>query len=203
MKGKLIKDDEGWWVQHKAKGLDGNLEYIAESMLHPDDVKQIEEDAKVFDNIEARIAAYPDVEFEMVTEVVASVGDSEQQDEYTVSYAKLIPSKEQQKQLITEIMDLDAKDGLYDTVSDTVNDVEKLAEQYVNTNYPEYTNPKEKAAAIEDVCWGYNKAKETLYTEEQVREAIGMARNGMSKSAYTIIATEEEIIQSLKQPKKD
>ena len=114
MKGKLIKDDEGWWVQHKAKGLDGNLEYIAESMLHPDDVKQIEEDAKMFDNIEARIAAYPDVEFEMVTEVVASIGDSEQQDEYTVSYAKLILSKEQQKELITEIMNEDAKDGLYE-----------------------------------------------------------------------------------------
>jgi len=35
-------------------------------------------------------------------------------------------NKEQQKQLITEIMDLDAKDGLYDTVNDTVNDVVKL-----------------------------------------------------------------------------
>ncbi len=93
MKGKLIYDQEGWWVQHKAKGLDGNLEYIAESMLHPDDVKQIEKDAQVFDNIEARIAAYPDVEFEMVTEVVASVGNSEEQDEYTVSYAKLIQPK--------------------------------------------------------------------------------------------------------------
>ena len=114
MKGKLIKDNEGWWVQHKAKGLDGNQEYIAESMLHPDDVKQIEEDAKVFDNIEARIATYPDVEFKIVTEVVASVGNSEEQDEYTISYARLIPSKEEQKQLITEIMDLDAKDGLYE-----------------------------------------------------------------------------------------
>jgi len=95
MKGKLIKDDEGWWVQHKAKGLDGNLEYIAESMLHPDDVEQIEKDAQVFDNIEARIAAYPDVEFKMVTEVVASVGDLDTQDYYTISYAKLINTEEQ------------------------------------------------------------------------------------------------------------
>ena len=139
-------------------------------------------------------------------------------------YAKLIPSgelkftnignKESQKELIKEIMDLDAKDGLYeDEVSptytgeypfppkdryDTVNDIEKLAEQYVNTNYPEYTNPKEKAAAIEDVCWGYNKAKETLYTEEQVREAMSMARK-LSGVAYT----NDEIIQSLKKLKKD
>jgi hypothetical protein len=224
MKGKLIKDYEGWWVQHKAKGLDGNLEYIAESMLHPDDVKQIEEDAKVFDNIEARIAAYPNVEFEMVTEVVASVGNSEEQDEYTVSYAKLIPSKEQQKQLITEIMDLDAKDGLYeDEVSptytgeypfpskdryDTVNDIEKLAEQYVNTNYPEYTNPKEKAAAIEDVCWGYNKAKETLYTEEQVNQKMidfaEWCRTQYKLNGETFLI--EQLFseyKSLKQPKKD
>ncbi len=114
MKGKLIYDQDGWWVQHKARGLDGNLEYIAESMLHPDDVKQIEKDSQMFDNIEARIAAYPDVEFEMVTETVASVGNSDEQDEYTITYAKLIPSKEQQKQLITEIMELDAKDGLYE-----------------------------------------------------------------------------------------
>jgi hypothetical protein len=93
MKGKLIKDHEGWWVQHKAKGLDGNLEYVAESMLHPDDVKQIEKDSQVFDNIEARIAAYPDVEFEIVTEVVTSVGNSEEQDEYTITYAKLTEPK--------------------------------------------------------------------------------------------------------------
>ena len=125
MKGKLIKDDEGWWVQHKAKGLDGNLEYIAESMLHPDDVERMLPDDEKFvkDNC-------PDVEFEMVTEVVASVGDLDTQDYYSISYAKLIPSKEQQKQLITEIMDLDAKDGLYDTVNDTVNELDKLAYQY-------------------------------------------------------------------------
>jgi hypothetical protein len=53
-----------------------------------------------------------------------------------------IGNKESQKELITEIMDLDAKDGLYE------DDVEKLAEQYVNTNYPEYTNPKEKALEL-------------------------------------------------------
>ena len=51
---------------------------------------------------------------------------------------------------------------------------------------------------------GQKKAKETLFTEEQVREAIDMARNGMSRqTAYTIISTSDEIIQSLKQPKKD
>jgi len=193
MKGKLIKDHEGWWVQHKAKGLDGNLEYIAESMLHPDDVKQIEEDAKVFDNIEARITTYPDVEFKIVTEVVASVGNSEEQDEYTISYARLIPSKEEQKQLITEIMDLDAKDGLYDTV----NELDKLAEKTFKGD--------DATTFVQREIWkdGYNKAKETLYTEEQVRFIIcksfllGVDRGEYSKDF------EDRMIESLKQPKKD
>jgi hypothetical protein len=42
----------------------------SELPLHPDDVKQIEEDSKTFDNIEARIAAYPDVDFEIVISAI-------------------------------------------------------------------------------------------------------------------------------------
>lgn len=41
---------------------------------------------------------------------------------------------------------------------------------------------------------GYNKAKETLYTEEDLIDAIGMARNEPDM-------TWRDIIQSLKQPK--
>jgi hypothetical protein len=114
MKGKLIYDQEGWWVQHTATSPDGKEYFQADTMLHPDDVKFLEDCNLVFDNLEARININPEVEFEMVTETVMSVGNSEEQDEYTHTYAKLIPSKEEQKQLITEIMDLDAKDGLYE-----------------------------------------------------------------------------------------
>ena len=103
-------------------------------------------------------------------------------------------NKEQQKQLIIEIMDLDAKDGLYE------DDVQKLAEQYVNTNYPEYTNPKEKAAAIEDICWGYNKAKETLYTEEDIDNILSMYAD--DAPASYIKRDYKKYLQSLKQPKK-
>ena len=49
--------------------------------------------------------------------------------------------------------------------------------------------------------WGYDKAKETLYTEEQVREAICMARNMSGYVTYEY--TENEIIQLIKQTKKD
>jgi hypothetical protein len=198
MKGKLIKDNEGWWVQHKAKGLDGNQEYIAESMLHPNDVKFLEDCNLVFDNLEARININPDVEFEIVTEVVASVGNSEEQDEYTISYARLIPSKEEQKELITEIMDLDAKDGLYDTVNDTVNELDKLAEKTFKGD--------DATTFVQREIWkdGYRKAKETLYTEEKVRKVIEQSYS--LGSAYRGVYSkklENEIIQSLKQLKKD
>jgi hypothetical protein len=221
MKGKLIYDQDGWWVQHRAKGLDGNLEYVAESMLHPDDVKKIEEDAKVFDNIEARIAAYPDVEFEMVTEVVASVGNSEEQDEYTVSYAKLIPSKEQQKQLITEIMELDAKDGLYDTVNELDKRIELTYEErvrwFVNNYYEtgmEYASMLEsmKNKDLDNFVWYGEKIQipkfysgnETLYTEEDIKKAFEAGHAvGVYLADYKHDKMYQEFLKSLKQPKKD
>jgi len=65
MEGKIIKTEQGWMVS-RCVG-DGVAEVWEESIpLHPDDVKQINRDAQVFDNIEARIAAYPEVEFEIV-----------------------------------------------------------------------------------------------------------------------------------------
>jgi hypothetical protein len=78
------------------------------------------------------------------------------------------------------------------------DDVVKLAEEYAFKVYH----------AFEDATWfrplnlgyyaGYNKAKETLYTEEQVRDAIDRARNYYDGW----VETENEIIQSLKQPKQ-
>ena len=41
-------------------------------------------------------------------------------------------------------------------------DIEKLAKKYVDDNYPHYTNLKEKAAAIEDVIWGYKAALKSV-----------------------------------------
>jgi hypothetical protein len=54
--------------------------------LHPDDVKEIEQDAKIFDNIEARIAAYPDVEFEVQTIAIGT----DESDVIDCDVAKLI-----------------------------------------------------------------------------------------------------------------
>jgi len=67
MKGRLKKIGEEWVVTYDVFQDDHSYPFPAYKIipLHPDDVKQIEEDSKVFDNIEARIAAYPEVEFEI------------------------------------------------------------------------------------------------------------------------------------------
>ena len=81
MKGHLYKkkQPEGWYV---AYDIDGFTK--AELLLHPDDVKQINADAQVFDNIEARIAAYPEVEFKIVHQVTDAMTDE------ITSFAKLL-----------------------------------------------------------------------------------------------------------------
>jgi hypothetical protein len=60
-------------------------------------------------------------------------------------------NKEQQKQLITEIMNLDAKDGLYDTVSE----LDKLAEKTFKGD--------DATVFVQREIWkdGYRKAQET------------------------------------------
>jgi len=73
-----------------------------------------------------------------------------------------------------------------------LNELDKLAEKTFKGD--------DATTFVQREIWkdGYNKAKENLYTEEQVREAMSMARK-LSGVAYT----NDEIIQSLKQPKKD
>jgi len=242
MKGFLHKTEQGWIVEYAKH---------SELPLHPDDVKQIEEDAKMFDSIEARIAAYPDVKFEIVTVCCTPEGQIKRYVDCKgcdkkLPYAKLIPSKEQeipktfeelfantgikpttdengninynfkavkkeqQKQLITEIMDLDAKDGLYE------DDVEKLAKEstdnFVN-NYDTYKEVRQYAHA-KGFIEGYNKSKEQAesifanildhlcdkmesISQEQIdKDNFQLARYRTFKYIF-------EYIQSLKQPKKD
>lgn len=60
MKGELIKSEHGWMISYIENG-----EHKGVS-LHYDDVDYIHELEFTFDNIEARIAANPIVEFEIV-----------------------------------------------------------------------------------------------------------------------------------------
>lgn len=91
MKGVLHKVDGDWKVSHATYNILSKRWIAGKLPLHPDDVKQIEEDAKVFDNIEARIAAYPDVEFEIVKENVDT--GALEAPYIKVKYAKLLTKK--------------------------------------------------------------------------------------------------------------
>jgi len=107
MKGKLIKSKDLWYVEYAfyktigvVKGVMGSghkIKDVQHLPLHPDDVKQIEEDSKIFDNIEARIAAYPEVEFEIKSYIPSFKSDifvSETVSFTAVHYAKLIETKQ-------------------------------------------------------------------------------------------------------------
>jgi hypothetical protein len=98
-----------------------------------------------------------------------------------------IGNKENQKELIKEIMDLDAKDGLYDTV----NELDKLAEKTFKGD--------DATTFVQREIWkdGYNKAKETLYTEKQVWQAAFDAYVKANNESYEL--TPSDIIKSLKQ----
>jgi hypothetical protein len=87
MKGKLVKQKNDWYIMCIEEG-DWETYYP----LHPYNLKQIEEDTKRFDNIEARIAAYPDVEFEIVKENVDT--GALEAPYIKVKYAQLIPNTE-------------------------------------------------------------------------------------------------------------
>jgi hypothetical protein len=65
MKGTLVKSEQGWIVTCLAEQ-SGDNTWVNTFPLHPDNVKRFEEFGQVFDNIDARIAAYPEVEFEIV-----------------------------------------------------------------------------------------------------------------------------------------
>lgn len=106
MQGRIIKDHEGWWIQYYTVDERTAMAYITETALHPDDVKQIEEWSKTFDNIEARILSNPLVEYIIVKE-------KKKGEEYANTYAKLV-------------------DHFVDTnemIDDTLTDAVKLAEE--------------------------------------------------------------------------
>jgi len=76
----------------------------------------------------------------------------------------------------------------------------QYAEEYLIKNPPKQ-KPCDSDGYNEYDIWkayqaGYNEAKSTLYTEEQVREAIDMARSQSGYASYEY--NENEIIQSLK-----
>lgn len=65
MKGEICKRGNDWFVMIIEEG-DWETYYP----LHPEDVKEIEKNSLIFDNLEARILNSPKVEFDLLTDEV-------------------------------------------------------------------------------------------------------------------------------------
>ena len=210
MKGILKKTEEGWFVVFDQRTMQDPSAEEGILPLHPIDVKMIDEDSKVFDHIEARIKAYPNVEFE----VNMYDGKSHISNAWN-GYAKLVATDENGKPLTYW-------GGLKDRTCDHTNcrevcpeckpyHVSEDCEEVKNwDNFVEQKNLELLAEEVygkgikpdyeEGFIDGYNKAKETLYTEEQIREAIKMAYE-FGQAGHFIGEGDlciKEIIQSLK-----
>ncbi len=76
MKGILFKDKASgqWMIKEALTAPMVGVVGFRTLRLHPDDVKEMEEQDKLFDNLEARVAAYPEVEYEIHT---IATGNSE------------------------------------------------------------------------------------------------------------------------------
>jgi len=84
MKGKVYKsEDKGWVVKYSFTPYNDYVVYQREILLHPDDVCDLIDLNNVFDNIEARVAAHPEVEFNWCVIVDHDTGKG-------VEYAKLV-----------------------------------------------------------------------------------------------------------------
>ena len=100
MKGEIKKINNNWVINHN------QITYP----LHPDDVEQILQDSKIFDNIDARIAAYPNVEFQLIKKYLYNE---------TITYAKLLtPKKENPTDLNPDQWILIKKETLHNLIND-------------------------------------------------------------------------------------
>jgi hypothetical protein len=203
MKGTLHKTEQGWVVEHEVaeKTPIGYKSWWGTFPLHPNDVKICNQYGDYSVDWHGK-----EVEFDFVTEWEnGEVGVN------GLTYAKLINHSVGTNEMIcmfeprtdtssaTICKHCGQEKFLHNHVPDVgkmvEDDVVKLAEEYAFKVYH----------AFEDATWfrplnlgyyaGYKKAKETLYTEEQVRKAIRIATTTSPKS-------EDYIIKSLKQPKQ-
>jgi len=168
MKGTLTKTEQGWVVNYNYSVNKNDWETLP---LHPENVNGVLA-ADVFNPpMEGK-----EVEFEIVKIWERNIHRNTPTKDDFISYAKLIHHPVDTNEMI---------DQAFDTKKVVEDDVVKLAEEYAFKVYH----------AFEDATWfrplnlgyyaGYKKAKETLYTEEQVKKAYEYGSNaslGISKT---------------------
>jgi hypothetical protein len=165
MIGKLVKEENKWFVKYFEDWI--GVKYVE---LHPDDVKQIEEDSYHFDNIEARIASYPDVEFKLI-------------ENPNRIYAKLIPIQPVDehgypiygtfgRDRVNKTIEEDAE-RLY-PINNT-GDMFMPNREQINNSYRQegFIEGAKSDAARE---YWYNEFRKSHYSEEEVLKAINISR---------------------------
>lgn len=95
MKGFLEKKDDIWQVKWSDTNSINGPEWVW-TPLHPSDVDEIKEQSLIFDNIESRIASYPEVNFEIVTNALVKDGKLAG----SVWYAKLMTKSDMAEYII-------------------------------------------------------------------------------------------------------
>jgi hypothetical protein len=223
MKGHLYKKEmpSGWYVAYTT---DDFGFHKTELPLHPEDAKslidtyeinpmegkEVEFDWCVIVNPDGKGKEYarltkPKSRIDLQNlETKLNQSLSEETD-WTLS--KWLKSKREQKKLIIDIMNKDAKDGLYE------NDVDKLGYEDVRKlGYDEDKLPTTTSDLIDSAIWSLpfdermkcweliekliDEEKETLYTEEQMKLAFEYGKTLEPFDCF------EDFLQSLKQPKQ-
>jgi hypothetical protein len=155
MKGFLKKTEQGWFVIYDQILGEGIVKRNQNALpLHPLDVKQIDEDSKVFDNIEARIKAYPDVEFEIETKLVF---DRPSYSSIEVpKYAKLINKEDIKPELLFSQTDEKGKPLTYwggvDFTNSNTNNITSNSTQIYQKEIQGYICPITKIQCDDECC---------------------------------------------------
>jgi hypothetical protein len=181
MKGTLVETDQGWVVRFDQRTWQDPSAEDGELPLLPDDLW-------VIDHTSYALGLKQEIEFEAITEDIVHPIDKHV---IKFTYAKLIHHPVDTNEMINHIGEVNEMVNHVPDVGKMVEDVEKLAEEFYPLNDDLYPNSSLIRKAF---TAGYNKAKETLYTEEQVREIV-------EKSRATGL-TAEYIMLSLKQSKQ-
>jgi len=184
MKGKLTNKQNEWVVVYEdIIRLFPFTQYgIKELTIHPDDVEQIRKDSLIFDNIEARIAAYPEVDFEIVDLDNGAMSYTEGHKKQ--SYAKLIPIKP----YVSDDFQI-GPDGAYEYTEDEDNLTTKdLQEEPKQETLEEAAKKLAEVQGydtilgvghiwIEGFQYGANWQAKRMYSEEDMRLAFETGRN--------------------------
>jgi hypothetical protein len=150
MIGKLVKEENNWFIKYFDIWV--GVKYVE---LHPDDVKQIEEDSYHFDNIEARIAAYPDMEFELI-------------EKPNLIYAKLTPNEpvDEHGYPIYGTFGRDRVNKTIEEAAERLYPINNTGDMFM-PNREQINNSYRQEGFIE----GAKCQAERMYSEEDLREA--------------------------------